>query len=355
MKLIHTSDIHIDAPMTSKLDAVKARERRRELISTFRRMTEEAMRSEIGAIIIAGDLFDSEAVSTRTMDSVLGIIEKAYDVIFFYLPGNHEKDRLLSSGLKLPKNLLLFEKDWSYFKHENIVIAGRSECSADMFETLTLDPRNKNIVVLHGELADRSDAMGHIGRKEAAAQPIDYLALGHYHTYSETMLGGRCLAVYSGTPEGRGFDEAGDKGYVFLNIDDGGVRSSFAKRAERTLHIVNTDISGADREVEIENRILHAVSSIPSTDLVRIVLTGEHEPEVRRDTETLKKIFENKFYYVELKDKSRLKICAEDYKNDISLKGEFIRLVLSSDELSEDEKERIIECGIRALAGEEIA
>ena len=43
----------------------------------------------------------------------------------------------------------------------------------------------------------------------------------------------------------------------------------------------------------------------------------------------------------------------EDYKNDISLKGEFIRLVLASDG-SEEDKAAIIRTGMQALMGEEI-
>ena len=53
-----------------------------------------------------------------------------------------------------------------------------------------------------------------------------------------------------------------------------------------------------------------------------------------------------------MKDESRLRINADDYKNDKSFKGEFIRLVLSKDELSDEEKDAIIECGIRALTSE---
>ena len=40
------------------------------------------------------------------------------------------------------------------------------------------------------------------------------------------------------------------------------------------------------------------------------------------------------------------------YKYDASLKGEFIRLVLNQ-EFSDEEKNKIINTGIRALAGEE--
>ena len=49
----------------------------------------------------------------------------------------------------------------------------------------------------------------------------------------------------------------------------------------------------------------------------------------------------------------RDRIDPEDYKNDISLKGEFIRLVLASD-TSEEEKATMIRTGLQALTGEEI-
>ena len=48
-----------------------------------------------------------------------------------------------------------------------------------------------------------------------------------------------------------------------------------------------------------------------------------------------------------------MKIDPNDYKNDISLKGEFIRLVLNSNE-NEEDKASIIRAGIQALSGEEI-
>ena len=59
-------------------------------------------------------------------------------------------------------------------------------------------------------------------------------------------------------------------------------------------------------------------------------------------------------FFHKIKDESRLKIEKETYEHDISLKGEFIRLVMASDKTPE-EKEQIICCGIRALSGEEVA
>ena len=57
-------------------------------------------------------------------------------------------------------------------------------------------------------------------------------------------------------------------------------------------------------------------------------------------------------YFIKIKDDSRLKINANNYVNDISLKGEFIRNVLSDISLSQQEKEDIIMCGIKALNGD---
>ena len=352
MKIIHTSDVHLDSPLTSRLSPEKSRERKRELILSFRRITEDAVRIGASAVIIAGDLFDSESASQRTVDTVLGFIEAARDVAFLYLPGNHEKDRVISIARRIPDNLMIFGEDWTYFKLGEVTVAGRSRTEKNMFSTLTLNPSGFNIAVLHGEISDSSDSEGKIGLKEVGSTDIDYLALGHYHSYSERKAGNRCSLVYSGTPEGRGFDETGRKGYVIIDTE-GKPEYRFVSRSGRTLHILPVDVGGTESELEIEGRVGAALSVIPPCDMVRVVLGGEHEPYLRRDTDTLLARFEKNHYYLEIKDESRLRISSEDYKNDKSLKGEFIRLVLSREDLSEEDKAKIIECGIRALAGEE--
>ena len=352
MRLIHTSDLHLDSPLTSRLSPLKARERKRELITSFRGIIDDAKRLDAAGIIIAGDLFDSDAVGIRALETVIGIIESAAPLRFFYLAGNHEGDRLVSSGISLPENLSIFGKEWTYYELGEVTLAGRSELDGHALDGLRLDPERKNVLVLHGELTDRFSAPDKIGRRELAAFPIDYLALGHYHTYSETPLGDRGVAVYSGTPEGRGFDEVGDLGYSLIEIGTHSVNHRFVRRAMRSLRIVEVDISGAYRTLEVENRIADGIRGISERDLVRVVLVGEYEPGIKADLDLLTDRFSGSFYYFELKDESRLRISSEDYVNDKSLKGEFIRLVLSQKELSQKERDAIIECGIRALAGE---
>ena len=353
MKLIHTSDIHIDSPLTARLSPAAARERKREVITSFRNIIDDARKIGAAGIISAGDLFDNDKISLKSIDSVMGIIENASDVTFFYLPGNHEKDRITTSGILLPENLKIFGEDWTYFKIGNLTLAGRSKISSDMFSSLSLYENDVNIVTLHGELAEY-DYPEKISMRAFSKLPVDYLALGHYHSYSQTEISKRCTAVYSGTPEGRGFDEVGEKGYVVIDTEGKRVTHKFVSHSIRILHCVDVDISGACREIEIENRVAAALAKIPSNDVVRVTLVGEYEPGLKRDTDSLNQRFGAKYFYFETKDTSKLRISAEDYKNDKSLKGEFIRLVLSKGELSDDEKAEIIECGIRALAGETV-
>ena len=73
-----------------------------------------------------------------------------------------------------------------------------------------------------------------------------------------------------------------------------------------------------------------------------------------RDVQYLTKKLENQFYAITIEDKTKIKIDYHKYENDVSLKGEFIRLVLSQEDLSEEEKSKIINTGIKALSGEEV-
>ncbi|HEY8419633.1 MAG TPA: DNA repair exonuclease, partial [Clostridia bacterium] len=96
-----------------------------------------------------------------------------------------------------------------------------------------------------------------------------------------------------------------------------------------------------------------AVSHIDSKHYVKVNLIGTYLLGAQKDLHHLLIDFSPMFYSFTLSDKSTLKINIEDYKYDISLKGEFIRSVLKS-HLPQKQKEDVINFGIRALRGEEI-
>ena len=183
---------------------------------------------------------------------------------------------------------------------------------------------------------------------------IDYLALGHLHMYSLQKLDETGAFCYSGCLEGRGFDECGEKGFVLLTIERGHVSSEFVPFSCRTLHRVETDVTGCVRSAEIFARMQEAARGISPDDMVEFLLMGEISPEADLSVSYLQNQLAGSFFFAKVKDETRLAVEPERYRNDVSLKGEFIRQVLAS-ELSEHEKAAVIRAGVLALTGEEIS
>ena len=350
MKIIHCADLHLDSKMESNLSAQQAKERREEIFETFARMVDFAEKNGVRAVIIAGDMFDTKNSHIRIKNRVRDVIEAASGIDFLYLKGNHDNSDFLG-GAPCPDNLKFFGQDWTHFSYGNIDISG---CENTDYNSLILNENNTNIVVMHGqEAAGNAHGDNIINIPALANRYIDYLALGHIHSYKCTKLDERGIYCYCGCLEGRGFDECGEKGFVLLDANDTGVKHEFIPFAKRALYTINLRLAGALTNSELIERINAEISNIPSKDMVKIVLEGEIDEQTDIDTVFLERRYENAFYFVKIYDHTSLLINYESYKNDISLKGEFIRLVNAQD-IDEDRKKTIILTGLRALSGREI-
>ncbi len=357
MKIIHCADLHLDSRMESGLPAEKARERRLELLRTFTRMVERAQEQRAEAILLCGDLFDARTISARAGNCVMDAVAEHPEITFYYLQGNHDQNSFLTESRCLPENLKTFGADWTSYDQGEVTITGAelSEVTEEgLVDRLSLDSGRLNIVMLHGMateygLREQSDAFS---LRALKGRGIDYLALGHVHRFGAGPLDERGVWCYSGCLEGRGFDECGEKGYVELEVHGGKIRSSFVPFAQRTLHEVPVDITEMMTQEEIQRKVRRELEDIPSKDLVKVRLTGRVRPEAERDPTWLQKWLENEYYFLKVKDETSCLIRPEEYRYDVSLKGEFVRLVLASD-LTDEEKEEILCRGIHALAGEE--
>ncbi len=362
MKIIHCADLHLDSRMTTNLGREQARERRKEIIRTFTRMVEYAEKNEVRIILIAGDLFDTRSVSAMARNTVRDMIYSHPQIDFLYLRGNHDSDNFLSKLEELPDNLLLFDEQWTAYRYGNVVISGlelSEENQATAYNSLVLNHDDYNIVTLHGQAGtyQNKEQTYSIGLDALCNKNIDYLALGHVHSYVQEQLDNRGIYCYPGCLEGRGFDECGPKGFVLLDVDEQTRRAeaSFIQIAARTLYTLEVDVSGMlttrEAAVCIEQEV--AKYSYPSASMVKFVLTGEVEVDAEFSCDYLQDLFNDYFYFEKVCDQTKLKINYSDYEKDASLKGEFIRMVLNS-ELKEEQKTEVIRCGIMALSGEEI-
>ncbi len=361
MKIIHCSDLHLDSKMKSNLDSIKAKERRDEILRTYQNMVEYASKNEIKIILIAGDMFDKKNITLKARNVVLDSIRSNPNIDFIYLKGNHDETGFTSELEEIPENLKLFDnKKWTSYKYGRIVISGIEFGGIPDFEiynTLMLNKNDINIVTMHGQESkyDAKDKAEIINLQALKNKNIDYLALGHIHKFKQENIDNRGIYCYSGCLEGRGFDECGEKGFVELDIDKekGKITSKFIPFAKRHLYEINVDITGTETTLDAEKRIDEETKNIEKEALIKIVLKGKVDVNSERDIKYLEKKYKNIFYFAKIYDETSLKINYMDYENDISLKGEFIRLVLGQD-LTDEEKRKIITTGIKALSGEEV-
>ena len=367
MKLIHLADAHLDSKMESKLDKSKASLRRDELLDTFCGIADYADEHGVSAVIIAGDLFDTRNVRVGAVNRVKAAFNSHPDVTFIYLKGNHDEAAYFEGDY--PGNLIIFDKEGidkvtlktTSGKPVNIVgIVPGADGFDKAYTELNLDYDAMNIVTMHGAVGEYQgrDKAENIDLSRLRNRNIDYLALGHYHTFTEGELPSRGKYCYSGCPEGRGFDECGEHGFVIVDVDDDNLsfKSTFVPFAKRNIYEIEADISDCMTTPEIDSRIGEAVKGSPanSDDLVRIVLKGETAVDAEKDIEHVKRLVSERFFYGEVKDSSRVAIDYDEYLHEASLKGELVRL-LKEEDLTEDERGLIVRCAVQALKGEDIS
>lgn len=358
MKLIHCADLHLDSRMESIFSSDLAKVRKAEVLETFKNMVKYASDNNIEVIMISGDMFDSTRIQEKIRQYVIDIINEYNNIDFLYLCGNHDENNFIKDLENQPSNLKTFNSDWTSYRYGNIVITGCELNEVNnkvIYGTLDLNENNVNIVMLHGQesVYDSKQDADVINLKALQNKHIDYLALGHIHSYKVSKLDSRGIYVYSGCLEGRGFDETGEKGFVEIIVEGNKVKHKFVEFARRTLHEINVDITGIETLRNLQKAITDRTNSIHPDDLVKVNLIGTYTTNTKKDIVNFENLLKEKFFFGRVKDKTTIKINIDDYKYDVSLVGEFIRNVLSSDE-TEENKGNIITLGLRALRGEDI-
>ena len=347
MKIIHCADVHLGSRM-NKFPKDKADERAREIRTSFERMITYAKNEGIDTILLAGDVFDSDRPFKKDKEFFYSAVRRNPEITFFYLRGNHDGKESYTEEIE---NLKTFGADWtSYTLGWNVVLSGleidRGNCLS-MYSSLKLEPDNINIVMLHGQ-AGEAFGEGKISIPRLKNKNIDYLALGHYHTQGEARIDERGISVYSGCLEGRGFDETGEKGFMVYDTDTKEV--NFIPFACRTIEERAIDVSDVHDGYAAARKIKNEIK-IDKKNLLRLNLVGEIDFVDETLAEDVEKYISDLCYFVSVKDGTRLKIDYSSFKDSLSLKGEFVRLV-TDEEPDDGDRQKILDLGIRALSGQ---
>ena len=350
MRFIHAADIHLGSKLAGKFSPEKSAIRKRELRDCFSRMVEYAKQQGINVILLAGDVFDDDTPKSKDTDYFYGVVDAHPDITFYYLRGNHDSE---SASANNRANLKRFLDTWTaYSLGEDTVLTGiefTPENASSLYSTLSLDPKKKNIVTMHGQIASTL-GLYNIVLTKLRDKSIDYLALGHVHERAIGKLDNRGIYAYPGCLEPRGYDELGEKGFYVVDTEDL-VNPTFVPFARRTIHPLQVDISSCKDSYAVIDLIRSYSWSLD--DLLRIELVGENEIQDEGLLSQIELALGERCFAVSIKDHTVPKIDISSYLEANSLRGEFVRKVMSSSR-SEEEKKRIILAGLRALNGEEV-
>lgn len=340
MKILHTADVHLDSPLTG---VAQGNVRRRELLKAFLEMAKYCDNNGIGAVIVAGDLFDDKFTMPITVETVAQIINNSA-AQWYLLQGNHgnaEPYRMLE---KLCSNVHLFGRQWTAYQLDGVCIVGRElgDNDAEYWRTFSPPANCYTVLTLHGDVANAD--YGLIDKKAIAASGVNYVALGHRHAF-EVFKWGRTVACYSGVPEIRGFDET-SSGFVVLDTDTDTYK--FIPRYIRRVENVKVDLSSAQNQLDVERLVLDGVAGVNVDNYINLQLEGSVE-EGLNVRQIAQERLDGKFFALRIDDNTGIRLDLQKIAKEVSLRGEFVKL---AEEIQDERiKEEVLKMGFAALKG----
>ena len=365
VRILHAADFHLDSAFTG-LNEQQARQRRQESRDLTRRMVEYANDHGVQLMLLAGDLFDSDSIYGQTAEELAAALAEFRGHVVI-APGNHDCYTAASPYARTlwPDNVLIFTAPEMLsmglsFPQYGCTVYGAAftapECPADRVLSGFRAPEDGliHIGLLHGDVTGSASRYRPLRTADIAASALDYLALGHVHAAALSAAGDVTYG-YCGCPEGRGFDELGEKGVYMGEISKGENRLEFLPTARRMCIYEKIDVTGSETNAAAAEKILAVLKEKYgenyAENLFKIELTGIADVNT---TEIQGRL--GALYFVKLRDKTEPPVNYDELSREISLKGLFVKNMLSRLNAAErEEKENLKEAlklGLKAFDGE---
>lgn len=348
LRVVHTADVHLGARHTDLGERAAAQRERQ--FAAFRATVELAIAEDADLFLVAGDLFDSNTQPKRSVERVAAELKRLADarVRTVIIPGTHDVyDRAsiyraydLGALAGQPPGtdfvtVLTPESPEVHLSEVDALVFGR------VFDTKRA-PRSPladfsaaanhratwRIGLVHGSLAipgqtDRDEVV--FTREEIVASGLDYLALGHWHSFSQGRAGHTSWA-YSGAPEPVAVDQdrAGKALLVTLEQRDGKRRVAVEERAVGRTRFERLDVDAGI--VASQPALVGQLASRADPDLVLDVrLTGVRPDELDLEVDEVERELVDRFFRLRLRDASTPPLSEGPIPPPDTIAGAFIR------------------------------
>ncbi|HSG09387.1 MAG TPA: DNA repair exonuclease [Longimicrobiales bacterium] len=313
MRFVHVADVHLDTSFAGRSESVRKRlrEASREV---FRAAVDLAVREDVHAFLVAGDLFDSERLSFATERFLLEQARRLGDhgITLIYATGNHDPGspetgprplpwppnvHVTSDGT--PRRIAVTGDAGACVGYVTAIGHSTSREQEDLSRRL---PRPKGelpeVALLHTQVHATPGADGHhaYAPSELAfltRAGFDYWALGHVHT--PQLLSEDPPVVYPGNLQGRTHTDTGPRGAYLVDLTDRAAPAlAFRALAHVRWETIRVDgLQDADSLDRLGRTVTQAWNGLRSKDpappgtewMVRVALEGPSPlwKELRRD------------------------------------------------------------------------
>lgn len=360
LTFIHASDFHLDAPF-SALSPQQAAQRRGEQRALLERLADLVEQTGAQILLLPGDLLDGDRVYYETTQTLARTLAGMRARVFI-APGNHDfwSPRSPWAMVDWSENVHIFrstEVESVPLPHLGCTVYGSAFTAPARDDSPLANfsaPRDGGIhlMCVHGDV-DGKGRYASITPAQIADSGLTYLALGHIHGGTGLRRTGETYWAYPGCPEGRGFDELGDKGVLLGKIEGDRLSLDFVPLAGHKYEILSVDVSGDDPAQALES----ALPKNAQQDIYRIILTGECDP-AGLDLAALEAVAAPFFYSVSLRDQTRVRRDLWGRAQEDSLTGLFLRemqakLAAAGEEGLGETVEMAVRFGLAALEDRE--
>ena len=275
MKLVHAADLHVDSPMRGleRYENAPVAQMRGATRRALENLVGLCIEEEASLLLLAGDLYDGDWKDYATGLFFAGQMSRLRHagVKVALVWGNHDAESQISRHLQLPDNVTVLpsgEPGSVTFDELGVVVHGQSYAHPAETDDLAADYPEAtagmlNVGLLHTAATGRA---GHLPYAPCdvgtlASKGYDYWALGHVH--AREVLSESPWIVFPGNLQGRHCKEAGPKGAMVIDVDDGAIR-----RVDfRAVDAVRWCLAAID--------VTDAESAFDVVELVRARLEGE--------------------------------------------------------------------------------
>ena len=358
VKIVHTADLHFDTPFNEVDDKQRAINKE-ELKEVFKNIINFCKEKQVDILLLAGDIFDNLTLSRETIHFIENVFNDIKETRVFISPGNHDpyNNKSFYKLIKWPENVYIFKDKLEkvYIKELETNVWGAAFNEKYVRESLIkgFSQNNKeiNIMVIHGEISSSIDSNEYnpITLKDIKESGMDYIALGHRHNFSGILKEGNTSYSYSGCPQGRGFDENGDKGIIYGYVAKGAVELNFIKTCKRNYEEIYVDVSNSFGYEELREKILNTIKEEDrKNNLYKIILKGEVSEKFHIEEKVLKSKLINDFYFCKIVDKTSIALDIKELSKGYSVKSIFVKNLLKKlQEAKTDEEKDVIKMSLK--------